>query len=36
MNKDMIAYCGMNCSLCVSYQARLYDINSQGLIDGIV
>lgn len=30
MNKDMVAYCGMNCSLCVSYQAGLYDINSQG------
>lgn len=27
---DLIAPCGMNCRLCVSYQAGLYDINRQG------
>ncbi len=29
-NIDLIAPCGMNCSLCVSYQAGLYDINRVG------
>lgn len=28
--EDIIAPCGMNCSLCVSYQANLYDINQYG------
>lgn len=27
---DLIAPCGMNCRLCVSYQAGLYDINQYG------
>jgi hypothetical protein len=27
---SLIAPCGMNCSLCVAYQAEKYDINTQG------
>ena len=30
MEERMIAPCGMNCALCISYQAREYDLNSQG------
>lgn len=30
MNENMIAMCGMNCSLCVSYQAMVNDINKAG------
>lgn len=28
--EDMIAPCGMNCALCVSYQADIYEINKKG------
>ncbi len=30
MNKDHIAPCGMNCSLCIAYQFKENDINKQG------
>lgn len=30
MNEKMIAPCGMNCTLCISYQAKENDINKQG------
>lgn len=30
MTREMIAPCGMNCSLCVSHQALKNDLNSQG------
>jgi len=30
MHEDLIAPCGMNCGLCVSYLARKYDLNRQG------
>lgn len=29
-NKDLIAPCGMNCSLCVSYQFGKYNLNKKG------
>ncbi len=30
MNEDLIAPCGMNCALCVSYQFRENDLNKKG------
>lgn len=30
MRKDLIAPCGMNCSLCIAYQFKEKDLNSQG------
>lgn len=30
MEENLIAPCGMNCSLCVSYQAMKYDLRKQG------
>ena len=30
MEDILIAPCGMNCSLCIAYQAKLYDLNKQG------
>ncbi|HAM63374.1 MAG: hypothetical protein A2Y20_08620 [Firmicutes bacterium GWF2_51_9] len=30
MDESLIAPCGMNCGLCVSYLARKHDINTQG------
>lgn len=30
MNEDLIAPCGMNCSLCVAHQFMEYDINKMG------
>lgn len=30
MNYDIIAPCGMNCGLCVSYQARMNDLKRKG------
>jgi hypothetical protein len=30
MNEDLIAPCGMNCSLCIAYQFKEKDINRQG------
>ena len=29
-SQDLIAPCGMNCSLCIAYQFRILDINKQG------
>ena len=29
-DKNLIAPCGMNCSLCIAYQFRILDINKQG------
>lgn len=30
MKQELIAPCGMNCALCVNYQARENDLNKQG------
>ena len=30
MNEELIAPCGMNCSLCVSYQFNKLDLNKKG------
>lgn len=30
MKEDLIAPCGMNCSLCISYQAMTNDMNKKG------
>jgi hypothetical protein len=30
MDEDLIAPCGMNCGLCISYLARKNDLNSRG------
>lgn len=30
MEEKLIAPCGMNCSLCISYQSRKYDLKKQG------
>ncbi|MBI4857846.1 MAG: DUF3795 domain-containing protein [Acetobacterium woodii] len=30
MEEKLIAPCGMNCSLCVSYQSQKYDLKKQG------
>lgn len=30
MEEILIAPCGMNCSLCIAYQAKLYDLDKQG------
>lgn len=30
MNEQLIAPCGMNCRLCISYQAMHYDLNKEG------
>lgn len=30
MKKELIAPCGMNCSLCISYQSLSYDLNKKG------
>lgn len=30
LKEELIALCGMNCSLCISYQARLYDFDNKG------
>lgn len=30
MKKDLIAPCGMNCSLCIAYQFREKDVNKKG------
>lgn len=30
MEDKLIAPCGMNCSLCIAYQAKLYDLDKQG------
>lgn len=30
MNSDLIAPCGMNCSICVSYQFYEIDLNKNG------
>lgn len=30
MNEDLIAPCGMNCSLCIAYQFKEKDLNKQG------
>ncbi len=30
MQQELIAPCGMNCQLCISYQAKENDINKQG------
>ncbi|HSW58460.1 MAG TPA: DUF3795 domain-containing protein [Dehalococcoidales bacterium] len=30
MNEQLIAPCGMNCGLCISYQAEKYDLKSKG------
>ncbi len=30
MEEQMIAPCGMNCNLCISYQAMRYNLNSKG------
>lgn len=30
MSKQLIAPCGMNCSLCIAYQAQKYDLDKQG------
>jgi hypothetical protein len=31
MNEELIAPCGMNCALCVHYQAMAHDLNKRGL-----
>lgn len=31
MNEDLIAPCGMNCGVCVSYLAKQNDLNRKGL-----
>ena len=31
MSEQLIAPCGMNCSLCIAYQAQKYDLDKQGL-----
>ncbi len=31
MDKQLIAPCGMNCNLCVSYLAGKYDLNKKGI-----
>ncbi len=30
MSEQLIAPCGMNCSLCIAYQAQKYDLDKQG------
>ena len=30
MEDILIAPCGMNCSLCIAYQTKLYDLDKQG------
>ena len=30
MNEDLVAPCGLNCALCVSYQSREMDLNRRG------
>lgn len=30
MQEELIAPCGMNCGVCVSYQAMKSDLNNQG------
>ena len=30
MNEELIAPCGMNCALCISYQAEKKDLNKKG------
>ncbi len=30
MNEELIAPCGMNCSLCIHYLAMKYDLNNKG------
>ncbi|WKY43124.1 DUF3795 domain-containing protein [Eubacteriaceae bacterium ES2] len=30
MKENMIAPCGMNCSLCISHQIKKYDLNKKG------
>ena len=31
VHPDLIAPCGMNCALCVAYQAQIYDLQKQGI-----
>ena len=31
MEKEMIAPCGMNCSLCIAYLGEKYDIKKHGI-----
>ena len=31
MEENMIAPCGMNCSLCIAYQAMQYDLKKKGI-----